>query len=297
MAPGLPPPSPRHLRDPSAGRAGEGDGAWATPSSPANGVTFQRRRFAPRRGEIEEPGDSSTASAVRLGSAPCTATRSGGRSYRLTWLGLAAAVAAADEMLALAGRGGLASGPLAHPSRVGACLVCPREFRRAVSPRRAQGRPFVRGRTRPRFVVTTVWLWLYLIVSRAVLWGTIELLGPAVLWVPRSLRSGDPATARRIARYRAWYRRPVVLIGDREGTDRVLRRILRHPEWGLDVVAGCASRRGTLSWTASRGACQLLGDDRSCAREASPAASRPWPVTGHRSRDLDGHLSEPERAN
>ena len=111
MAPGLPPPSPRLLRDPSAGRAGEGDGAWATPSSPANGVTFQRRRFAPRRGEIEEPGDSSTASAVRLGSARY------GYTFRRALLsadlaGLAAAIAVADGALTLAGRGGFASGPL-----------------------------------------------------------------------------------------------------------------------------------------------------------------------------------------
>jgi exopolysaccharide biosynthesis polyprenyl glycosylphosphotransferase len=90
----------------------------------------------------------------------------------------------------------------------------------------------------PVFLVTTVWLWLDLLVSAAILPGSIGLKGPATLWIAVIVAVlVARATARRIARDRAWYRRPIVLIGDREGTDRILSRILRHPEWGLDAVS------------------------------------------------------------
>jgi lipopolysaccharide/colanic/teichoic acid biosynthesis glycosyltransferase len=41
-----------------------------------------------------------------------------------------------------------------------------------------------------------------------------------------------------------------VLIGDREGNDRVLRLVLRHPDWGLDVVYSLCVEEGhtELDW-------------------------------------------------
>ena len=228
---------PRHLRDPSAGRAGEGDAARATPSSPANGVTFPRRRFAPRRGEIKEPGDSSTASAVGLGSARY------GYTFRRALLsadlaGLAAAIAVTYGALTLAGRGGLASGPLLILiGFVPVWLGLANGVGLYHLPERKVDYTFA-DELAPVFVTTTVWLWLYVIVTAAVLRDTTELLGPGVLWVAAIVAIlATRSTARRVARYRAWYRRAVVLIGDREGTNQVLCRTLRHPEWGLDVVA------------------------------------------------------------
>jgi exopolysaccharide biosynthesis polyprenyl glycosylphosphotransferase len=90
----------------------------------------------------------------------------------------------------------------------------------------------------PVFLVTTVWVWLYLLACAVLLQGTIDLLGPSTLWVVAIFAILlARSTVRLIARNREWYRRPVVLVGDREGTDRVLRRVLRHPEWGLDVAS------------------------------------------------------------
>ena len=97
----------------------------------------------------------------------------------------------------------------------------------------------------PVFLVTTVWVWLCLLACEVLLQGTIDLLGPSILWVAAIFAIlVARSTVRLIARNRAWYRRPVVLVGDREGTDRVLRRVLRHPEWGLDVVSRVSINTG-----------------------------------------------------
>jgi exopolysaccharide biosynthesis polyprenyl glycosylphosphotransferase len=97
----------------------------------------------------------------------------------------------------------------------------------------------------PVCLTTTVWLWPCLIASAAVLPVRSELLGPTILWTSAIVTVlVARATARRIARNRAWYRRPVVLVGDREGMDRVLKRVLRHPEWGLDVVSRLCVENG-----------------------------------------------------
>jgi exopolysaccharide biosynthesis polyprenyl glycosylphosphotransferase len=90
----------------------------------------------------------------------------------------------------------------------------------------------------PILLITTVWIWLYVVTTAVLLHRTAWLFGPAVLWLVATLAILiSRAGARRIARNRTWYRRPVVLIGDQEGTGRVLDRILRHSEWGLDVVS------------------------------------------------------------
>jgi exopolysaccharide biosynthesis polyprenyl glycosylphosphotransferase len=90
----------------------------------------------------------------------------------------------------------------------------------------------------PVATVTTVWSWLLLVASSALTKAPIELLGPIVAWATAivlvlTLR----AVARRIARGSAWFRQPVLLIGSDEDIDRVLNRIHRHPELGLDPLA------------------------------------------------------------
>jgi exopolysaccharide biosynthesis polyprenyl glycosylphosphotransferase len=98
----------------------------------------------------------------------------------------------------------------------------------------------------PVFLVTTVWAWLSLLACAVLLQGTIELLWPSTLWLVAIIAILVARSAvRLIAQNRAWYRRPVVLVGDAEGTDRVLRRILRHPEWGLDIVSRVSINGGT----------------------------------------------------
>lgn len=90
----------------------------------------------------------------------------------------------------------------------------------------------------PVAMITTVWSWLLLIVASALSVAPIELLGPMVAWLSAILAVlAFRALARRIARNSAWFRQPVLLIGSPEAIDRVLSRVIRHPELGLDPIA------------------------------------------------------------
>ena len=90
----------------------------------------------------------------------------------------------------------------------------------------------------PVATVTTVWAWLLMVVGAMVSTAPTELLGPMVAWIAAigivlCLR----AFARRLARGSTWFRQPVLLIGASEDIERVLSRVLRHPELGLDPIA------------------------------------------------------------
>jgi exopolysaccharide biosynthesis polyprenyl glycosylphosphotransferase len=90
----------------------------------------------------------------------------------------------------------------------------------------------------PVATVTTVCSWLLLVVSSAITSQQIELLGPIVAWATAIILVLTFRTvARRIARGSVWFRQSVLLIGGDEDIDRVLRRIHRHPEFGLEPVA------------------------------------------------------------
>ena len=162
-------------------------------------------------------------------------------------VGLAAAIAVSETVLTWAGRGLFASGPLlilvglvpiwlALGHSIGLYHLAERKVDQTFA-----------DELGPVFLVTTVWLWLSLLMTALLSGGTTELLGPAVVWMVAVVAIlAARATARRIARHRSWFRRKVVLIGDREGTDRVSQRILRHSEWGLDVVAKLHLEEGPL---------------------------------------------------
>jgi exopolysaccharide biosynthesis polyprenyl glycosylphosphotransferase len=90
----------------------------------------------------------------------------------------------------------------------------------------------------PVAMVTTVWSWLLLICASALTAAPIELLGPMAAWLGAILAVlALRGVARRIARNSAWFRQPVLLIGSAEDIDRVLSRVIRHPELGLDPIA------------------------------------------------------------
>jgi exopolysaccharide biosynthesis polyprenyl glycosylphosphotransferase len=98
----------------------------------------------------------------------------------------------------------------------------------------------------PVLVATTVWAWFLLLGSAALTSGPVQLLAPIVLWAATivfvlCLRQ----VVLLLVRNRTWFRQPVVVIGDRDDLDRVLPRILRHPESGLDPVGMvCISASG-----------------------------------------------------
>jgi exopolysaccharide biosynthesis polyprenyl glycosylphosphotransferase len=152
-------------------------------------------------------------------------------------LGIAAAIAVADGILALGGRGGFSSGPLLIlVAFVSVWVVLAQATNLYHLPGRRVDYTFA-DECGPLFLVTTVWIWLYAIVAAALLPGAIGLLGPTIVWLAAIVGILIArAIARRIARNRPWYLKPVLLVGDREDTDQVLSRLLRHPEWGLRAV-------------------------------------------------------------
>jgi exopolysaccharide biosynthesis polyprenyl glycosylphosphotransferase len=90
----------------------------------------------------------------------------------------------------------------------------------------------------PVAMITTVSSWLLLVISSAVTDSPIELLGPIVAWAAAIVAVVVfRAIARRIARASSWFHQPVLLIGSDEAVDRVLSRVFRHPELGLDPIA------------------------------------------------------------
>lgn len=209
-----------------------------TPGSPSEVVSDPRPpgSLAPQPDRTDRRGDSPLEDG-RLGSFRHGYTF---RRVLLTadMLGLAVAITAADLALASAGRGGLAIEPfLVSIGFVPAWLFLAVAVGLYHLPERRIDHNFV-DELAPVFLVTTVWSWLYVIATAAIVHGPTELLGPSVLWMATIVAVLTArAIARRLARSRSWYRRRVLLIGDREGTDRVHERVLRHPEWGLDVIS------------------------------------------------------------
>jgi exopolysaccharide biosynthesis polyprenyl glycosylphosphotransferase len=90
----------------------------------------------------------------------------------------------------------------------------------------------------PSFLVMTLWSWFWLVGRAVIHVGPTALLPSLVLWAAGILLV---PTFRTFLHWRArqcnWYRQAVVLIGARSEVERAGRRIERHPEYGLDVVA------------------------------------------------------------
>lgn len=152
-------------------------------------------------------------------------------------VGIAAAVGIAGTALELSGKAGNELGALAILLPFAAVWIV---LAHAVGlyhlPERKVDHSFA-DEFGPVFLVTTVWSWLYVLATAAVDDGPTELLGPCLLWVALTISVlCSRSIARRIASNRSWHRRPVLLIGDRQGTDRVLTRLRRHPEWGLNAT-------------------------------------------------------------
>jgi exopolysaccharide biosynthesis polyprenyl glycosylphosphotransferase len=91
----------------------------------------------------------------------------------------------------------------------------------------------------PVLIATTIWIWLIVLADELLpLADRLHVLLAAALWLAIiALSLGLRAAARAMVGRRDWFRRSAVVIGDAHGIDQVLARILRHPEWRLDVVA------------------------------------------------------------
>jgi exopolysaccharide biosynthesis polyprenyl glycosylphosphotransferase len=89
----------------------------------------------------------------------------------------------------------------------------------------------------PVALAATVWSWAFLLTRAAFTSGAVEVMPSVAFWVTSivtvlALRS----LTRRLARGRRWYRQRVTVIGTPADIGRVVRRIDRHPEYGLDIV-------------------------------------------------------------
>jgi exopolysaccharide biosynthesis polyprenyl glycosylphosphotransferase len=105
----------------------------------------------------------------------------------------------------------------------------------------------------PVFMVTTVWSWFMLGMYSGLSIEETQLYGAAVLWAAAiTTVLCARGLARRLVVGRTWFRQPVMLIGPRAEADRVLERIGRHPECGLDPVLALRLDRGRVSLHALR---------------------------------------------
>lgn len=103
----------------------------------------------------------------------------------------------------------------------------------------------------PVVQMTTLWSWTSLIALVVFRPDDVPVDRIAVSWLLTVLalmacRSG----ARAFARRRTWYLQNALIIGPSGQATAILRKILRHPEWGINVVA-CMDLRASRRFPAS----------------------------------------------
>jgi exopolysaccharide biosynthesis polyprenyl glycosylphosphotransferase len=93
----------------------------------------------------------------------------------------------------------------------------------------------------PVLAVATLWCWVTIVALWLIHPGDVAVPRVALFWVlmvvlVMALRSG----ARALARRREWYIQDALVIGPASQADAILRKIERHPEWGLRATAFAA---------------------------------------------------------
>jgi exopolysaccharide biosynthesis polyprenyl glycosylphosphotransferase len=227
-----------------------------------------------------------TGRSQPVGTAPEDSARLGSSRYGYTFrrallladlVGIAAAVAVANAALELGSRAGF------EPTELAVLIACVPVWivlAHGVGlyhlPERKVDHSFA-DEFGPVFLVTTVWSWLHVLVTALLDTGPTELLGPSLLWGALTVSVLiSRAIARRIASNRSWHRRPVLLIGDRQGTDRVLSRLGRHPEWGLNATFRLRTE----------------GDQAMLENLTDPAAGDARTIDGARDDDFVGQIAD-----
>ena len=130
------------------------------------------------------------------------------------------------------------------------------------------------GRT---VLVATAWSWLLLLALDLTSSEPVETGRLVVLWLTSAatVLSGR-ALARHLVVGRDWYRQRVLVLGAERDVARVVRRIARHPEYGLEV-AGVAKLdpmpRGTRERYDPDLAAQRAADGEANEQSPAPAAN------------------------
>lgn len=87
------------------------------------------------------------------------------------------------------------------------------------------------------FRVSTIWAWFFLLARSVISTDPIQVIPSALAWglsIPIVLLGRS--ALRTFARSRGWYNQDVVVVGRRADASRIVRRIARHPEWGVNVA-------------------------------------------------------------
>ena len=102
----------------------------------------------------------------------------------------------------------------------------------------------------PTATAVTAWVWLVLLGSTFVADAPLRAWRFALLWgLLLTFVLVSRALVRRLTRPRAWYRQRMVVIGSPLDAKRVLRRIERHPEWGVEPLGSISPAGGRLRVT------------------------------------------------
>jgi exopolysaccharide biosynthesis polyprenyl glycosylphosphotransferase len=97
----------------------------------------------------------------------------------------------------------------------------------------------------PVLQMATLWSWSMLLALSAVRPDHVPVPQMALFWaltlvLPLAFRSGSRAFAKR----QVWYLQNALIVGPVHQARPILEKILRHPEWGINVVA-CVAGPGT----------------------------------------------------
>jgi exopolysaccharide biosynthesis polyprenyl glycosylphosphotransferase len=97
----------------------------------------------------------------------------------------------------------------------------------------------------PVLQMTTLWSWGALIAFSAIRPEHLPVGRIAFFWILTVVAlMAFRSAARAYARTRVWYLQNALVIGSLVQSRAIVRKVLRHPEWGINVVA-CIHLRGT----------------------------------------------------
>jgi exopolysaccharide biosynthesis polyprenyl glycosylphosphotransferase len=100
----------------------------------------------------------------------------------------------------------------------------------------------------PVLQMATLWSWSTLLALSAIRPDHVPVSKVALFWsltliLPMALRSATRAFARR----QVWYLQNALIVGPMDQARGILEKILRHPEWGINVVACVEGSTAKLS--------------------------------------------------
>jgi exopolysaccharide biosynthesis polyprenyl glycosylphosphotransferase len=100
----------------------------------------------------------------------------------------------------------------------------------------------------PVLQMTTLWSWTMLLALSAVRPDHVSISNVALFWVlALILAVALRAASRAFAKRRVWYLQNAVIVGPVDEARVILKKILRHPEWGINVAACVAGPEANVA--------------------------------------------------